>query len=294
MESQLILQFGHIVRENESLAPFTWLQIGGPTRYLVEPANAAELEQVVKICAAESIPVRVLGGGSNLLVRESGFDGATLLLTSPNFSMMSNDGCKVVCGGGARLSHLITYSVGLGLSGLEHLVGIPGTVGGALHGNSGTDDGDIGQCVRAATLLSRDGVISQASGTDLAFSHRKSSLDELVILDATFELERGDVRTLTKREQTFWILKRSRQPSFPARAAVAFVDPAGANAADLIQQSGFAGTVEKSVQLSSTYPNHLIASTGATSSQVVELLERVRKGVLDRTGVQLQSHLQIW
>jgi len=292
--SNALASFGAIARENQSLAPFTWLQIGGPTRYLVEPNDQQQLTEAVKACHAGSIPVRLLGGGSNLLIRESGFDGATFVLSAPAFARMSYLGDRVICGGGAKLSHLIAYAVGTGLSGLEHLVGIPGTVGGALRGNSGTDEGDIGQVVDSVILLTKEGNTVEATGRKLAFSHRVSSLDELAILEATFRLEPGNVRNITRREQTFWILKRIKQPSFPERAAVAFVDPDGNKAADLLQQSGFNGASEGAVRLSSTHPNYLIAAAGATSTQALTLLERVREGVKDRTGVQLQLHLQIW
>jgi len=292
--SGVLEKFGGIVRENQPLAPFTWLRIGGPTRFLIEPNDFQQLIEVVIACAAHSIPMRLLGGGSNLLIRESGFDGATLALSSPAFGEISRNGNTITCGGGAKLSHLIEFSVGAGLEGLEHLIGIPGTVGGALRGNAGTDDDDIGHLVASAKMLTKDGRVIEESGPDLAFSHRVSSLDELVILEATFRLEPGDVRALTKREQTFWIVKRSKQPSFPERSAIAFVDPDGYKASELLQQAGFSGAIEGAVRLSSTYPNYLIASDGATSTQLLTLAERVREGVSDRSGVQLQLHLQIW
>lgn len=293
-EMGALSSFAGIVRENQSLAPFTWLQIGGPTRYLIEPNDSQQLASVVKSCFDGGIPMRVLGGGSNLLIRESGFDGATFSLASPAFGKMRREGNTVVCGAGAKLSHLIAFCVGAGLGGLEHLVGIPGTIGGALRGNAGTDEGDIGHVIQSARLLTKEGAIVEVKGADLAFSHRVSSLDELVILDATFELELGEVRGLTKREQTFWIVKRSKQPNFPERAAVAFVDPDGFKASELLQQSGFNGAIEGAVRLSSTYPNYLIASDGATSAEVLTLVERVIDGVRDRSGVQLQLHLEIW
>jgi len=293
-EMGALSSFAGIVRENQPLAPFTWLQIGGPTRYLIEPNDIQQFTLVVKSCFEAEIPMRVLGGGSNLLIRESGFDGATFSLTSPAFGGMRRVDNKVVCGAGAKLSYLIAFCVGFGLGGVEHLVGIPGTIGGALRGNAGTDEGDVGHLIQSARLLTKEGEIVEVKGADLAFSHRLSSLDELVILDATFELEPGEVRGLTKREQTFWIVKRSRQPNFPERAAVAFVDPDGYKAAELLQQSGFNGAIEGAVRLSSTYPNYLIASDGATSSDVLTLVERVIEGVKDRTGVQLQLHLEIW
>jgi UDP-N-acetylmuramate dehydrogenase len=286
--------FQSVVRENQSLAPFTWLQIGGPTRYLVEPNEIDELAAITAICLQHGIPVRVLGGGSNLLVRESGVAGATLSLNSPVFTGIRREGDRVICGGGVKLSHLITYAVGQGLGGLEHLVAIPGTVGGAIRGNAGTEDGAIGQVVHSARILTKDGSITDARGEELALTHRASGMDGLALVEVTFALTPGDPAALTKREQTFWILKRRKQPSFPERTALAFIDPVGNQAADLVQQAGLSGVSEGAVRMSSTYPNFIIASTGATSSQVLALLERVRTGVQDRSGVQLQFHLQIW
>ena len=131
-EMSVLSSCGGMIRENQSLAPFTWLQIGGPTRYLVEPNDEQQLMAIVQSCAAASIPMRVLGSGSNLLIRESGFDGATFSLTSPAFGQMRRVNNAIVCGAGAKLSHLIAFSVGAGLGGLEHLIGIPGTVGGSI------------------------------------------------------------------------------------------------------------------------------------------------------------------
>jgi UDP-N-acetylmuramate dehydrogenase len=292
--SDPLLSFASILRENVSLAPFTWLQIGGPTRYLAEPSSVQELEGVVAACFRNNIPVRVLGGGSNLLVREAGFSGTTLLLSSPAFGGINRDGNLVRCGAGVKLSHLITYCVGEGLSGLEHLVAIPGTVGGAVRGNAATEEGDMGHAVISAKVLGVDGAVREVPAEQLAFSHRASGMDGIALVEVTFALTPADPRALTKREQTFWILKRRIQPGLPERTALAFVDPVGFKASDLIQQVGLVGTSEGGIRLSSTFPNYLIASTNATSSQVLSLLERVRKAVMDRSGVQLQYHLQIW
>ena len=287
-------RFQHFVRENEPLAPWTWLKIGGPARYFAEPTTEEELVAFVKACHASKTPVRVLGGGSNLLVREKGFEGAVLSINAPAFTQIEIQGARVRCGGGAKLSHLITATVGAGLGGLEHLVGIPGTVGGALHGNSSTLNGDIGQRVQAARLLKGDGTIETCTGSRLHFSTHQSSLDELVILDSEFELEPGDRAALTHRMQTLWIIKRANQPSHALAAGIAFVDPVTGSAAELIERVGMRGAAEGPVQLSSTYPNFLVVGPGATSDQVLALVERVRVAVDRQTGVQLQLHLNIW
>lgn len=272
----------------------TWLKIGGPARYFAEPTSENELVQLVQACHANSIPLRVLGGGSNLLIREAGFDGVVLSISSAAFSTIQTIGQSIRCGTGAKLSHLITHSVGAGLGGLEHLVGIPGTVGGALHGNSGTLNGDIGQRVHSARLLRSDGTFTELAGDKLHFSTRKSSLDELVILDCLFDLDPLDSKTLTNRMQTLWIIKRAGQPTNSLAAAIPFVDPLTTSASELIEESGMRGAVEGAVQLSLTFPNFIVAGPGANSDQVLALIERVRSAVYKQTGVQLQLHLKIW
>ncbi len=284
----------HIVRTNEPLGPMTWLGIGGAAKYFAEPTSESELTSFVKFCFDHKIPLRIIGGGSNLLIRESGFDGAVVSIGAPAFSKIELQGTRVRCGGGAKLSHLITHTVGAGLAGLEHLVGIPGSVGGALHGNSGTLNGDIGQRVHSARLLKHDGEIETYDGARLHFSTKKSSLDQLVILDCDFELERSDPAMLTNRMQSLWIVKRANQPSRTYAGAMAFVDPLTTSAAELIDQVGLRGSAEGSVQLSPTYANYLIAGPGATSDQVLALVERVRNAVFRQTGVQLQLHLKVW
>jgi UDP-N-acetylmuramate dehydrogenase len=174
------------------------------------------------------------------------------------------------------------------------LVGIPGTVGGALHGNAGTANGDIGQNVRHARLLTIQGNTIEAKGAQLQFSHHKSSLDEIVILQVEFALSQHDVRALTQRMQTLWIVKRSAQPSLQTSTAIPFLDPDTGSAAELIELTGMNGAAEGNVRLSSTHPNFLITSEGATSQQVLALLMRVQEAVQQRTGTTLQFHLTIW
>lgn len=283
-----------MVRENVPLAPFTRLQLGGEARFFGEPSDELELGEMVSLAASQGIPVRMLGGGSNLLIRTSGFDGLVLQLTSPAFAKIGFADTLVRCGGGVRLSHLVTSCVAQGLAGVEHLVGIPGTVGGALHGNSGTEEGDIGQVVCEARLMTRDGKVTQVDSRGLTFSHRRSSLDELVILEASLSLRVEDTARLTKREQTFWIVKRGKQPNAPIRSAIAFVDPDGDSAAALLHQCGALGMIEGGVQLSLPHPNYIVATEGATAEQVLILLDRARNLVLDRQGIKLQPHTVLW
>ncbi len=286
--------FEHFVRENEPLADFTWLQIGGSAKYFCEPTSLDDLKRVVEACNREQILLRVLGGGSNLLISEEGVDGAVISLDAPAFSSIQVDGHRVTAGGGARLSHLVSISVGAGLMGLESLVGIPGTVGGALRGNAGSSDADIGDRVESVHLMDHSGNMVTKSKTDLTFSHGSSSISEPFILSATFALEPADVRSLTQRMQKLWILKRASQPGGHPRAVAPFNEPDANSVATLIEMAGLRGTAEGLAQFSIEHPNFLIAMPGATSHQVLALVERVRETVYQRCGVQLQSRLAIW
>src|SRR5690606_1749880 len=153
--------------------------------------------ELVAYAHSEGIATRLLGGGSNLLVREEGVKGIVLVLTHPSFVATSVEGNRLKAGGGAPLAHAISEAVRNGLAGLETLVGIPGTVGGALHGNAGSRGADISQGVKSATVLTRSGEVKERDRSELVFAYRQSSLDELVILDATFQLESDDPGQLT-------------------------------------------------------------------------------------------------
>ena len=214
--------FEHIVRDSEPLAPHTWLRLGGPAEYLAEPTTTDELAALVKRSHEEGMPARVLGGGSNILVRDEGVAGLVLSLTAAAFSQISVNGNIVRSGCGAKLGHVVSTAVREGLAGLEPLVGIPGTVGGALHGNSGSVGADIGQWTYAATVMTRSGEILTRSRDELRFGYRQSSLDEPVILDAEFALEKDDPRELTKRMQKSWIVKRAHQPQGQSKCGLHF------------------------------------------------------------------------
>jgi UDP-N-acetylmuramate dehydrogenase len=145
--------FEHIVRENEPLAPYTWFRLGGAAQYFAEPTSVEELAALVRRCHEAGLPVRVLGGGSNLLVRDEGVPGLVVALGAAAFAAIQVAGRKLTAGGGASWDMSSRPPSAKGLAGLETLVGIPGTIGGALHTNAGTLGSDIGQVTQSATVM---------------------------------------------------------------------------------------------------------------------------------------------
>ncbi|MEX0824857.1 MAG: UDP-N-acetylmuramate dehydrogenase [Pirellulaceae bacterium] len=284
----------HLFRYDEPLGPLTWLGIGGPARYFAEPHSRNELIEVVRTASANDIPIRVLGSGSNVLVREAGFDGLVVSLSSAALSQLHVDGRQLNAGSGAKLSHAITKAVGAGLGGLEHLTGIPGTVGGALCNNASASGGDIGSVTAGIEILDVDGAVRSLTKDQLQFSHHKTNLVGLLLLSATFDLEPQDPSALTKRLQKLWIVRRSERPVDETRTAMPFVDPDMASAAELIQQAGLAGMRCGAVSIDTSHPGYIIAHSGATSDDVLQLLERVCEQVHLQSGIDLQLNLQVW
>lgn len=284
----------HIVRENEPIAKLTWFRLGGPARFFAEPTSVEELQSLVTRCRDANLPVRVLGGGSNILVRDEGVAGLVIHLAAPAFGSISTQGCMVNAGGGAKLSHVISTAVREGLSGLEPLVGIPGSIGGALRTNASANGCDIGQCTRRVTVMNHNGEVVVNEGTDLRFAYRQSSLDGLIILSADFELEPEDVATLTKRMQTLWIVQKSHQPQGNVNVSSIFQDVGGVSAASLIEQAGYKSAQVGQATVCDLNANFIVANPEAKSRDVIELIDRLRNGVAERLGIALETGLQIW
>ena len=286
--------FKDILRENEPLAPLTWLKVGGAARYFAAPRDRDELVALVKCAHDSGLETRILGGGSNLLVPDAGFDGLVIRISGEAFSEISVDGNRITAGTGALLSELISQSVKASLTGLECLVGIPGTVGGALHGNAGGRDGEIGQFVRSATVLTASGEIVSRGEDSLTFSYRKSSLNELVILDATLELKSDDSEEATERIRKNWILKKASQPLSSQSAGCIFKNPRGLSAGSLIEQAGQKGTRVGGAEVSDRHANFIVTTDGAKAQDVLELIDIVRQQVSDQFGVELETEIRIW
>jgi UDP-N-acetylmuramate dehydrogenase len=270
------------------------MKIGGPAQFMVRPRNPDELVEVVRHCHEEQIPVRVLGGGSNVLVRDEGVSGAVLQLVDDSFARITIDGSTVQAGAGAMLSQLISHAVKAELAGLETLSGIPGTVGGALRGNAGGRSGDIGQFVESVTVMNSKGEVSTKRGKDLWFGYRESNVDELVILEGTFTLQTGEPQEITRRMRKLWIMKKATQPLSFQSAGCIFKNPRGLSAGSLIEQAGLKGIRVGQAEISDRHANFIVTNPGAKSDDVLRLIDLARSKVSEQFGVDLELELKIW
>jgi UDP-N-acetylmuramate dehydrogenase len=286
--------FRDILQRNVPLAGMTWLHLGGPAEYVATPRSETELLELVSTCNASSLPIHILGSGSNLLVRDGGVRGVVIRIVEPLLGEVRIEGTQVTAGGGALLSHVVAEAVRAGLGGVEHLVGIPGTIGGAVVGNSGGRAGDIGQLVTGVRVLAQDGTVARRTGDELSFAYRRSSLQDLIVLSVTLQLVKDDSEELSRRMRKNWIMKRSTQPLQDQSAGCIFRNPRGLSAGSLIEQCGLKGMSVGHARISDRHANFIVTEPGATSADVEQLISRIRKAVADKFAVDLELEIKVW
>jgi UDP-N-acetylmuramate dehydrogenase len=289
-----LVKFKEILTGAAPLGPHTLLKIGGPGEALAEPRSREELAALVAVCAGKQIPLRVLGGGGNLLVREEGVRGVVVRLTASGFTEIAVDGKRVRAGAGATLPGLIAQAVRSGLAGLETLVGIPGTVGGALHQNSNDRSVEICQFVAKIDVIDAAGKPQTRERQELRFAYGTCNLDDPVFVAAEFELEPDQPESISKRMRKSWIQRKATQPfSFQAAARI-FKNPAGLSAAALIDQAALVGTKVGGAQVSDRDPNCIVAEPGTSAHDVLRLIDLMRSRVQDRFHLELDLEISVW
>lgn len=292
----LLDTFPDITTPDQALAPLTWMKVGGLAQFVVQPRGADELQEVVTYCNQHEIPLRILGGGSNVMIRDEGVSGAVLRLTDASFAEIEVEGTTARAGSGALLSALISATVKENLAGLETLAGIPGTVGAALKGNAGGKSGDIGQFVSSVTVLTATGerFVRSRESDELSFEYRESSINELVILQGEFQLTEDDGDEITRRMRKIWIMKKATQPLASQSAGCIFKNPRGLSAGALIEQAGLKGTRVGGAEISDRHANFIVTHPEATSDDVMRLVDLARSKVTEEFGVDLELEIQIW
>ncbi len=290
----LISGFEDVVKENEPLAPYTRLKLGGVAAWFAEPQTRQQLIGLVKNFSENELPIRLIGAGSNTLIRNQGVGGLVISLASPVFCNVEVNDDTMIADGGVKLVDFVATAVKQGLNGPQHLVGIPGTVGGALHSNTSAVGFDIGTWVKSVDVLTRSGELITYQKDELSFSYRQSSLKDLIILSATFQFDREDSEALTKQMQKLWIVRRATQPAAETRSAYVFKDHGGETASDLIEQAGLKGTRVGNVEICDSDPNYFIANEGATAEDFQKLIDLVKTQVQDQLDVGLETSIGIW
>jgi UDP-N-acetylmuramate dehydrogenase len=283
-----------IVERDHVLAPHTWYRLGGPADYFVRPRNVDELREVIRRCNENDIPMFVMGLGSNLLVSDEGVRGAVIKLTGPQFDQVEYQADRIVAWAGADLNQLVMHCVEKGLSGIEVLSGIPGSIGGAVRMNAGGRFGDIGSAVECVTLMDAQGTLFEKSKPELIFDYRSVNIRAQFILSAKLQLVPADPERIMRTVKETWIYKKNSQPLNTRNCGCVFKNPPGAAAGALIDRAGLKGFQIGGAVVSDKHANFIIAKDGCTSRDVLQLIETIQQRVRERHEVELEPEIEIW
>ncbi len=284
-----------IVTENEPLGPFTWIKIGGPAKYFVRPRSEVELREVVRRCAENGIRWRVMGQGANLLIDDKGLDCVVIKFGDGHFNSITIDGQKVTLGGGVAVGHAIQNTIKAGLSGMEVLVGIPGSIGGAIRMNAGGRYGDIGTVVSRVEVVDSSGTTTWREKPELTFDYRKANINDQVVTKVELELMPDDPQRMVNRMRETWILKKSAQPLSARSAGCVFKNPSGqGSAGQMIDKLGFKGKTLGDAMVSELHANFIVNQGKAKFEDVMGLIDQIRQAVLERFGIELELEVEVW
>jgi len=288
--------FDKIVQTDFPLGEMTTFGVGGTCEYLLRPRTEDELQGVLQRCDAEGLEVRAIGRGSNVLVRDEGVPGAVVQLDDKGFGEISITEDLLRAGAAARLRDVVAEAARHSLSGVECLVGIPGTVGGGIRMNAGGAYGDIGQTVERVKVMDARGEAFYRHRDDLAFGYRSSNVSARFVLEGELRLLPDDAGGIRKRMKSIWMAKKNSQPMSASTAGCAFKNPRGLAAGLLIDQAGLKGARVGGAVVSHKHANYLIVKdrAGTTAADVLELIDKVRKAVKDRFDVYLELEIEVW
>jgi UDP-N-acetylmuramate dehydrogenase len=283
-----------IVERDHALAPHTWYRLGGPADYFIRPRNVEELREVIRRCGENRIPIFVMGLGSNLLVSDEGVRGAVIKLTGPHFEQVEYQTDQVIAWAGAELSQLVMHCVEKGLSGIETLSGIPGSIGGAVRMNAGGHFGDVGSAVESVTLMDSQGTLFEKSKPELIFDYRSVNIRARFILNAKLQLVPADPERIMRTVKETWIYKKNSQPLNTRNCGCVFKNPPGAAAGALIDRAGLKGFQIGGAVVSDKHANFIVARDGCTSRDVLQLIDTIQQRVREQHEVELEPEIEIW
>ncbi len=293
--TQELLQIGvGKVWENEPLANHTTWRIGGPADLLIQPDDKAALVAAVQVIHRHNIPWSVIGRGSNLLVRDGGVRGAVLKVAN-GLSHCEFRGEEVCVGAGYSMIRLAMETAKMGLAGMEFAGGIPGSVGGAVYMNAGAHGSELSRILKEAEILFEDGETKVLTNEQLQYSYRTSVLQKRkgVVLEAVFQLSRGDRKKIAATLASNKTHRRLSQPLQLPCAGSVFRNPPGDHAGRLVEAAGLKGFHYGGAQVSEMHANFIVNRGGATATDVLTLMEHVRQTVLERFGVDLHPEVLV-
>ncbi|MFH1847383.1 MAG: UDP-N-acetylmuramate dehydrogenase [Candidatus Omnitrophota bacterium] len=280
---------------DHSLLKYSTIGIGGRADVLYFPFSPEELRETMSYLREQNVSTTVMGRGSNMLIPDSGLRGVVVNFNVPFFRKISIEGTNVTAGAGVFLGKLIAECFGYGLAGIEGLIGIPGTVGGALKINASYQTAVSDRLLRLM-IINGDNEIQWLEKKDIEFGYRYSSLEENdIILQAVFFLDKDAPDRIRKKMKSFLTEKLNKQPMDKRTLGCIFKNPVDSNytSAQMLDKCGLKGFEIGGARISRKHANFIINTGKAGSGDVVDLMEKMRQQVFEKFSVELEPEIQI-
>lgn len=287
---------GDRARQNEPMSRHTTFRIGGPADLFAVVDTVEELQAASRLCRGQGVPVKLLGGGANLLVLDQGIRGCVIKL-GKTFRETRWEGDAAVCGAADFPVRIARQAAERGLEGMEWGAGIPGTLGGAVVMNAGTNLGSLKDVLVEVSMLMPDGEVATVPADQLGLGYRRSNLqgrDDIVVLTARVQLRPGEPDEIRRRIDEHLAYRNARQPIHLPNAGSIFKNPRGDFAGRLIEQVGLKGARVGDAQFSELHANFIVNLGHATAADVLELIARAKARVAERFGIALEEEVRIW
>jgi UDP-N-acetylmuramate dehydrogenase len=287
------IKFRGKLLENEPLARYNTLRIGGPARYLAMPADSEDVVRALELAQDRGLPWLVLGLGSNVLVKDGGFPGVVIRM-GKGLDRFEMKGATAIVGGGMPTPILARRTAEAGFVGVERFVGIPGTVGGGIYMNAGCHGAEFAEIVTEVTVMDARGKVKQLSRKQISFKYRSSNL-EGIVLEAKLGLGEESPAKLKELQAKLFRWRKAGTPFDQPCCGSTFTNPPGGTktAGMLIDECGLKSFTIGGAQVSTLHANYIINKGTATASDVLKVIEHVRKTVTKKTGITLELECKI-
>jgi len=287
------VKFRGRVLDNEPLARHTTYRIGGPARFLVMPADAEDVVKALELAHDRGLPWLVLGLGSNLLVKDGGFPGVVIRM-GKGLDRFEMKGATAIVGAGMPTPILSRRTAEAGFAGVERFIGIPGTVGGGVVMNAGAHGAEFAEIVTEVTVLDPRGKVRQISRKQISYRYRGSNLENIVVLEAKLALIEEPPAKLKEIQGKLLRWRKAGTPFDQPCCGSVFKNQGGPRTAGmLIDEAGLKGFGIGGAQVSTQHANYIVNTGTATASDVLKLIDHVRKAVVKKTGVELELEVRV-
>jgi UDP-N-acetylmuramate dehydrogenase len=273
------------------MAKYTWMKVGGPADFYIEPADKNDLISIIEYFHAHHYSWMMLGRGSNMLISDEGVRGAVINVEN-SLSGIRMENNFVFAEAGVRLTKFVDFCIQNELAGVEMLAGIPGTIGGAVVMNAGAHGGEIADHLMEVEVI-RDGIVLRIPKDEESFSYRRSRFADDVVLGASFQLKHGEKEKLSAIRREFILKRNETQPLEYPNLGSMFKNPPNTYAAKLIEQAGLKSKRVGDAQVSEKHANFIVNLGNAKAADIVKLIDLVKRTVYQNSGLMLELEVKM-